>query len=185
MTASATIAPLNPSIWKVLKPYVHSGRLGRFDFVAVATISRNLADIAERSYACCNEPRAACMLFDDVATWREQDWRCLNCGESWDFDSYPRFRTYGDVIPSTLQGPERKRLNADGSQVTRELTISRPVRVESKTFIGKEVIVDPTDTNEGLTAEQLSATSALVYQSAGSKAAVAEPEDDYDARRVP
>jgi hypothetical protein len=41
----------------------------------------------------------------------------------------------------------------------RGLTIPRPVRVESVTKIGKEVVVDPTDTDEGLTAEMMSATS--------------------------
>jgi len=34
----------------------------------------------------------------------------------------------------------------------RGLTIPRPVRVDSIVLIGKEVIVDPTDTDEGLTA---------------------------------
>ena len=43
------------------------------------------------------------------------------------------------------------------------LTIPRPVRVEKIVEIGKEVIVDPTDTDEGLTAEMLSATEALEY----------------------
>jgi hypothetical protein len=40
---------------------------------------------------------------------------------------------------------------------------ARPVRVEWITAIGKEVIVDPTDTDEGLTAEMLSETSVLEY----------------------
>jgi transcriptional regulator with XRE-family HTH domain len=40
------------------------------------------------------------------------------------------------------------------------------VRVESKEIIGKEVIVDPTDTDEGLTAEMLSATEVLIYENA-------------------
>lgn len=39
----------------------------------------------------------------------------------------------------------------------------RPVRVERITAIGKEVIVDPTDTDEGLTAEMLSETNVLEY----------------------
>jgi transcriptional regulator with XRE-family HTH domain len=40
------------------------------------------------------------------------------------------------------------------------------VHVESKEIIGKEVIVDPTDTAEGLTAEMLSATEVLLYENA-------------------
>ena len=46
----------------------------------------------------------------------------------------------------------------------RGLTIPRLVRVESKATIGKEVIVDPTDRDEGLTAEQLSATGVIEYR---------------------
>jgi DNA-binding phage protein len=46
----------------------------------------------------------------------------------------------------------------------RGLTMPRPVRVESVILIGKEVIVDPTDTDEGLTAEMLSETKTLEYQ---------------------
>jgi hypothetical protein len=38
--------------------------------------------------------------------------------------------------------------------------------VETKTAIGKEVIVDPTDANEDLTAEMLSATEVLIYENA-------------------
>ena len=45
----------------------------------------------------------------------------------------------------------------------RGLTIPRPVRVELIILIGKEVIVDPTDTDEGLTAEMLSETSVVEY----------------------
>lgn len=40
----------------------------------------------------------------------------------------------------------------------RGLLIPLPVRVETKTAIGKEVIVDPTDANEDLADEMLSAT---------------------------
>jgi uncharacterized protein with GYD domain len=46
------------------------------------------------------------------------------------------------------------------------LLIPRPVRVAFKTAIGKEVIVDPTDIDEGLTAEMLSATEVLTYENA-------------------
>jgi DNA-binding phage protein len=44
------------------------------------------------------------------------------------------------------------------------LLIPRPVRVAFKTAIGKEVIVDPTDADEGLTAEMLGATEVLEYE---------------------
>jgi hypothetical protein len=42
--------------------------------------------------------------------------------------------------------------------------MSRPVLVETKATIGKGVIVDPTDTDKGLTAEVLSATEVLIYE---------------------
>jgi hypothetical protein len=90
--------------------------------------------------------------------------RCLRCAQP--FPS-PRFRTYGSVMHGTLDSFEVKRLCANGDEpgehTMRGLTIARPVRVEWITAIGKEVIVDPTDTDEGLTAEMLSETSALEY----------------------
>ena len=43
------------------------------------------------------------------------------------------------------------------------------MRVEIQAAIGKEVIVDPTDTDEGLTAEMLSATEVLIYENATEK----------------
>ena len=46
----------------------------------------------------------------------------------------------------------------------RGLTIPRPVHVTSIEHMGKEVIVDPTDTPEELTAEQLSATDPVIYR---------------------
>jgi DNA-binding phage protein len=71
-------------------------------------------------------------------------------------------------LHGTLDSFEVKRLSADGTEPSQELmrglTIARPVRVEFVTPIGKEVIVDPTDTDEGLTAEMLSATAVLEYQ---------------------
>jgi hypothetical protein len=42
------------------------------------------------------------------------------------------------------------------------------VRVASIEHIGKEVIVDPTDTPEEMTAEQLNATDSLVYRDAST-----------------
>jgi hypothetical protein len=60
-----------------------------------------------------------------------------------------------------------KRLCADGAEPRpnsmRGLTIPRTVRVESVTVIGKEVIVDPTDTDESPTAEMLSVTEVIEY----------------------
>jgi hypothetical protein len=91
----------------------------------------------------------------------------LRCGEPWDFERRPRLKTYASLIRSTLQGAERKRLSPDGgipTRQTRGLLIPRPVRVEHLTPIGKEVIVDPTDTDEGLTAEMLGATHVLEYE---------------------
>jgi hypothetical protein len=99
--------------------------------------------------------------------WREQGWRCLRCGEPWDFDVRPRLKKYASLVRSTLQGAERKRLAPDGSIPTRQtrgLLIPRPVRVEHVAPIGKEVIVDPTDTDEGLTAEMLGSTAVLEYE---------------------
>lgn len=57
----------------------------------------------------------------------------------------------------------------------RGLTIARPVRVELVISIGKEVIVDSTDSDEGLTAEMLSETSAIKY---------ADPREALDALRA-
>ncbi len=78
----------------------------------------------------------------------------------------------------TLQTVDRKRLNADGSEPTtvmRGVTIPRPVRVKSRTRIGREITVDPTDSNEDFTAEMLSATDVLQYRS---------PEEKLEALRA-
>jgi hypothetical protein len=158
------IAPLTLSTWNALSPYRDNA--GPFDFVAAAMVSHKLLDIAARPYACCMEPRPACMPFSNAADWQAQEWRCLRCEEPWDFERFPRFLTYGEIVTATLQHVERKRLCADGSEqstTSRGLTIPRPVRVETKKPIGKERPVDPTDTTEGLTFEQLDATNVLVY----------------------
>jgi DNA-binding phage protein len=87
-------------------------------------------------------------------------------------------RTYGELVQRTLQTVDRKRLNADGSEpsiVMRGVTIPRPVHVKSRTRIGKEIIVDPTDTDEDYTAEMLSATDVLEYR---------DPEKRLDALRT-
>jgi DNA-binding phage protein len=47
----------------------------------------------------------------------------------------------------------------------RGLTIPRPVHATAVEHIGKEVIVDPTDTSENLTAEELNATEPVIYRS--------------------
>jgi DNA-binding phage protein len=49
------------------------------------------------------------------------------------------------------------------------VTIPRPVHVKLRTRIGKEITVDPTDTDEDYTAEMLSATDVLEYRNPGEK----------------
>ncbi|MFY9720215.1 MAG: hypothetical protein WAK16_11280, partial [Candidatus Cybelea sp.] len=100
------------------------------------------------------------------------DWRCLSCGAAWDFDTFRRLRTYGELVQRTLQTVDRKRLNADGSEPTTVMggvTVPRPVHVKLRTRIGKEITVDPTDTDEDYTAEMLSATNVLAYGNAEEK----------------
>ena len=73
---------------------------------------------------------------------------------------------YGELVQRTLRTADRKRLNADGSEPTTVMhgeTIPRPVHVNPRTRIGKEITVDPTDTDEDFTAEMLSATDVLEY----------------------
>jgi hypothetical protein len=155
---------LTMSTWNVFAPYQTYAR--PFDFLTVGLISQDRADIAAHPKHCCKTPRPSCLLFDDPAQWRAQKWRCLGCGAEWDFDTFPRLRTYGELVERTLQTLDRKRLNADGSEPTtvmRGVTIPRPVHVKSRTYIGKEVIVDPSDTDEAYTAEMLSATKTLEY----------------------
>ena len=55
------------------------------------------------------------------------------------------------------------------------VTISRPVHVKSRTRIGKEITVDPTETDEDYTAEMLSATDVLQYR---------DPEEKLEALRA-
>jgi transcriptional regulator with XRE-family HTH domain len=155
---------LTMSTWNVYKGYREHSRPG--DFLIVGIISQDRADVIACPRRCCKNPRPSCMLFDDPAQWREQDWRCLSCGASWDFNTFPRLRTYGEIVDNTLRRVDRKRLNADGSEaaaVMHGATIARPVRVDSITRIGKELTADPTDTNEDYTAEMLSASDVLRY----------------------
>ncbi len=161
---------LTMSTWNVFKNYRQQAR--PFDFLIVGIISADLNDVAARPRRCCKEPRPSCLLFDDPAQWRSQDWRCLRCGVRWDFDAFPRLRTYGELVERTLRKVERKRLKADGSEPTGPMcgaTIPRPVRVGSITPIGKEIIVDPTDTNEDFTAEMLGATPVQEYHDPGER----------------
>lgn len=51
----------------------------------------------------------------------------------------------------------------------RGLTIPRPVHVKSIHHMGKEVIADPTDTPEDLTAELLNATDPVIYRDKGEE----------------
>ena len=177
------ISPLTMTTWSVFKPYRENKELRPFDFLAVGIVNDSHNPVyraieeMRHSQSCCKSPRPACALFGDLSKWREQDWRCLRCGESWNFDLRPRLKTYGDVIRHTIQGVARKRLCADGSEPTREsrgLTIPRPVHVETVTPIGKEIIVDPTDTDEEFTAEMLNATAVLEYR---------DPDEDLEALR--
>lgn len=182
------IAQLTLSTWNVVQPYRENTRLRPFDFLAVSVVDKSplangayneAADRWEPPKKCCVEPRPACTLFANVADWGAQEWRCLRCGEPWDVDVRRPLKTYAQMIRSTLQGFEHKRLRADGGEpilaTMRGLTIPRPVRVESKTAIGKEVIVDPTDTDEGLTAEMLSETNVQQYLNSA---------EEFDALRV-
>ena len=139
-----------------------------FDFLAVAQLAY------PGLVRCCNAPRPSCTLYKDRARWAQQPWRCLTCGAS--IDPYladteqPIFETYRRVVASLAHAVELKRLSADGAEPTpgemRGLTIPRPVHVTSIEHMGKEVIVDPIDTLEELTAEQLNATYSLIYREA-------------------
>jgi hypothetical protein len=158
------LAQLTLSTWSVMKPYLENPNLRPFDFLLVATPTRSVSDFARGYAVCCADPRPSCFLFDDPSAWEAQNWRCLRCGQP--FQSL-RFRSYASVLHGTLDGFEVKRLCANGAEpgedTMRGLTIPRPVRVEKIVEIGKEVIVDPTDTDEGITAEMLTATDALEY----------------------
>ena len=161
---------LTISTWNVFSPYRAYAR--PFDFLIVGLISQDRADIAARPKYCCKKPRPSCLLFDDPGKWRAQEWRCLSCGATWDFETFPRLRTYGELVQRTLRTVDRKRLNADGNEpstVMHGVTIPRPVHVRSRTRIGKEITVDPTDTDEDFTAEMLSATNVLAYHSPQEK----------------
>ncbi len=170
------IAQLTLTTWSVMKAYAGNPNIRPFDFIVVATPTRSFKDYAIGFMVCCNDPRPSCFLFENPADWEAQDWRCLRCAKP--IPSL-RLRTYESVLRVTLDGFEVKRLCGDGTEpgprTMRGLTMPRPVRVESVTKIGKEVIVDPTDTDEGLTAEMMSATSTVEYR---------DPEERTDRLRA-
>jgi hypothetical protein len=102
----------------------------------------------------------------------------MNRDAAWGFETFLRLRNYGELVQRTLRTVDRKRLNADGSEPTavmRGVTIPRPVHVKLRTRIGKEITVDPSDTDEDFTAEILSATNVLAYPS---------PEEKLEALRA-
>jgi hypothetical protein len=170
------LAQLTLSTWSVMKPYAQNPNIRPFDFLLVATPTRSFSDFAKRYEVCCADPRPSCFLFDDPAMWESQKWRCLRCGKK--FPSL-RFRSYASVLHGTLDSFEVKRLCGNGDEPSehtmRGLTIGRPVRVEKVISIGKEVIVDPTDIDAGLTAETLSETKTLEFH---------DPEEKLEALRA-
>jgi hypothetical protein len=151
-----------------MKPYERNATIRPFDFLLVATPTTSFKAFAQGYAVCCSDPRPSCFLFDDPSQWALQQWRCLRCGQP---TPTLRFRLYESVLHGTLDAFEVKRLCADGAEpgpnTMRGLTIARPVRVESVISIGKEVIVDPTDSDEGLTAEVISETSTIEYINPG------------------
>jgi hypothetical protein len=170
------LAQLTLSTWSVMKPYLENPNIRPFDFLLVASPTRSFVDFAKGYVACCREPRPSSFLFNDPAKWVDQDWRCLRCAAA---IPVRLFRKYESVLRGTLDSFEVKRLCADGNEPRpssmRGLTVPRPVRVASVTPIGKEVIVDPTDTDEGLTAEMLSETDVIEY---------VDPSLELDALRL-
>jgi hypothetical protein len=167
---------LTMSTWNVYKGYRKQARPA--DFLIVGIISQDRQDVIACPRYCCKNPRPSCMLFDDPAKWREQYWRCLSCGATWDFNTFPRLRTYGEIVGKTLRRVDRKRLNADGGEpvtVMRGVTLARPVQVQSVSRIGKELTADPTDTTEDFTAEMLSASEIVRYD---------DPQDRFEPLRA-
>lgn len=146
------------------------------------SITRTRASLLTFSPSCKSHTRECCVaarclapcvrFFADLAQWSEQPWRCLSCGAP--VDPYiadtdePIFKTYRRVVADLASTVEIKRLLANGAEPKREtmrgLTIPRPVHVKLIHHMGKEVISDPTDTAEGLTAEQLYATDPVIYR---------------------
>jgi hypothetical protein len=158
-TSQVTLTTLN-----LMKHYVQTSR--PFDFLAVAQLAY------PGMLRCCDAPRPSCLLFENLAAWLDQAWQCLGCGAAIQphlaDTELPIFKTYRRVVANLAHSFELKRLPATGEESTmgtmHGLTIPRPVRATSVEHIGKEVIVDPTDTSEDLTAEELNATEPVVYR---------------------
>ena len=137
-----------------------------FDFLAVAQLAYS------GMLRCCESPRPSCSLFQELEGWPQQPWQCLSCGAPIDpflaDTGLLIFKTYRRVVANLAQSIELKRLPASGAEPSPEnmrgLTIPRPVRAVSVHHMGKEVIVDPTDTSEELSAEQLNSTEVLIYR---------------------
>lgn len=164
------LSQLTLTTWNVTKAYADTPGVHPFDFLLVAQVA------FPGLLRCCHAPRPSCRLFPESERWAEQRWRCLTCG----LPVRPRiadtdeclFKTYARVVGALTNAVELKRLCADGEepnpQNMRGLTMPRPVRVESVTHVGKEIIVDPTDTAEDLTAEELAVTAQVEYHDVGA-----------------
>jgi len=154
---------LTLTTWNLTKHYIKTSN--PFDFLAVAQLAY------PGMLRCCEAPRPSCLLFRNLAAWAEQDWQCLSCGAA--IEPYladtelPIFKMYRRVVANLAQSIELKRLPASGAEPSPEtmrgLTIPRPVHATSILHLGKEVIVDPTDTSDDLTAEVLNATEPVIY----------------------
>jgi hypothetical protein len=154
---------LTLTTWNLTKHYRRTS--DPFDFLAVAQVAY------PGMLRCCEAPRPSCLLFKNLAAWAEQSWQCLSCGTA--IEPYladtelPIFKMYRRVVANLAQSIELKRLPASGAEPTPEtmrgLTIPRPVHATLISHLGKEVIVDPTDTSEDLTAEELNATEPVIY----------------------
>jgi hypothetical protein len=126
---------------------------------------------------CCEAPRPSCLLFKNLAAWADQSWQCLSCGTA--IEPYladtelPIFKMYRRVVANLAQSIELRRLAVSGAEPTpatmRGLTIPRPVHAISISHLGKEVIVDPTDTSEDLAAEELNAIEPVIYRDEGQR----------------
>ena len=159
------LSQLTLTTWHTMKRYANTPNVHPFDFLAVAQTAY------PGMLACCDAPRPSCPLFPDIQQWTKQPWRCLGCGmpiNPFMTDTEQSiFKTYGRVVGQLAQAIEIKRLPANGVEPTREnmrgFTIPRPVHVAKIEHMGKEVVVDPTDTGEGLTAELLGATDVTIF----------------------
>jgi len=150
--------------WNLTKHYRKTS--SPFDFLTVAQLAY------PGILRCCEAPGPSCLLFKNLAAWAEQDWWCLSWGAA--IDPYlvdtglPIFKMYRRVVANLAQSIELKRLPASGAEPTPEtmrgLTIPRPVHATLISHLGKEVIVDPTDTSDDLTAEELNATEPVIYR---------------------